>query len=66
MVLILWLHFLSYAVELVQVILPILLLLLLFIHTITSEIVCTGNGKIYRKIPMQCPFIYKENFFLNP
>lgn len=35
------LYLLSYTVELVRVLLPVLLLLLLFVHAITSGIVCT-------------------------
>lgn len=41
LILIFRLHLLSYAIELVQVPLPVLLLLLFFVHAITSGIVCT-------------------------
>ena len=40
LILILRLHFLSYTIELVQTLLFVLLLLLLFVHAITSGIVC--------------------------
>ena len=43
LILILRFHLLSYAVELVQVLLPVLLLLLFFIHAITSGIVCAAS-----------------------
>ena len=39
LILILRLHLLSYTVELVQALLPVLLLLALFVHAITSGIV---------------------------
>ena len=46
LILIFRLHLLSYTIEFIQVILPILLLLLLFVHAITSRIVCVGSGNI--------------------
>ena len=46
LILILRFHFLSYAIELVQVLLPVLLLLLLLVHAITSGIVCAGAGNV--------------------
>ena len=46
LILILWLYFLSYAIELVQVLLPVLLLLVLFVHAITSGIVCAASRNI--------------------
>lgn len=46
LILILRLHLLSYAVELVQVLLPVLLFLLLLVHAITSGVVCAGSENI--------------------
>ena len=46
LILIFWFPLFSYAIEFVQVLLPVLLLLLLFIHAITSGIVCTGAKHI--------------------
>lgn len=51
LVLILRLYLLGYAIELVQVLLPVLLLLLFFIHAITSGLVCTGPGNLSPYIP---------------
>lgn len=49
LVLILWLHLLSYAIELVQVLLPVLLFLLFLVHAITSGIVCAEVRNVYRE-----------------
>lgn len=46
LILILRLRLLSYAVELVQVLLPVLLFLLLLVHAITSGVVCAGAENI--------------------
>lgn len=54
LVLILRLRLLSYIIELIQVLLPVLLLLLLLVHAITSGIVCVEAGNVCKgKAPEQ-------------
>ena len=47
LILILRLHLLSYTIEFVQILLPVLLLLLFFVHAIISGIVCTEQKNKY-------------------
>ena len=46
LILILRLCLLRYVVKFIQILLPVLLLLLLFVHAITSGIVCAGAGNV--------------------
>ena len=50
LVLILRLRLLSYIIELIQVLLPVLLLLLLLVHAITSGIVCVTAGNVCKDL----------------
>ena len=57
LILILRLCLLRYVVEFVQILLPVLLLLLLLAHAITSGIVCAEVGNVCKKAPRRVPFL---------